>query len=137
MANTFIALKLPLFLQHHQWTLKIIHNTFSEMQMILYKAPQMVLQAETTNVLEHRQKSIYHSLYRVMCELLKPQQSYQSMSPMQGHTPPASLFTPKKSPHFLLLVSKINHSSFSVLSSWLLVQLYHLFNSALESQSHP
>ena len=44
--------------QHHQWTLKIIHNTFSEMQKGLYKAPQMVLQADTTNVLEHRQKSI-------------------------------------------------------------------------------
>lgn len=84
VTNAFIALEQSFLLQYHQWTSKFIHSTFSERQRGPHKAPQRVLQVDTTNEFAYIPKSIFHLFYRIKSKLLGFQQSDQRMFPFTG-----------------------------------------------------
>lgn len=75
MTNAFIALEESFLLQYHQWTSKFILSTFYEMQRGPHKAPQRVLQVDTTNEFACRPKSVFHLFYRIKSKLHGLQQS--------------------------------------------------------------
>ena len=83
MTNAF-TLEQSFLLQYHQWTSNFIHSTFSERQRGPHKAPQRVLQVDTTNEFAYIPKSIFHLFYRIKSKLLGFQQSDQRMLPITG-----------------------------------------------------
>ena len=136
MTNAFIALEQSFLLQYHQWTSKFIHSTFSEMQRGPHKAPQRVLQVDTTNEFACRPKSIFHLFYRRKSKLLGFQQSGQRMLPTTGPYASCSSIHPQEIS--TLSYFSVPHSDhfFSILRNGLIDQLQYLFNSTWDSQSY-
>lgn len=123
MTNAFIALEESFLLQYHQWISKFILSTFYEMQRGPHKAPQRVLQVDTTNEFACRPKSVFHLFYRIKSKLHGLQQSDQRMFPITG--PYASCLSVHPQEITTLSYFSVPNSDhfFSILRNVLIVQL--------------